>query len=1032
MTSSSDPASSSSFAGDLAPGQILGERYRIVAMVGEGGMGQVYLSDDLVLECPVALKLLPDRLAENPAALERFLAEVRLAREVSHPCVARVHDIAEFDGRHVLSMEFVDGETLESLMRRIGHVPREKATQIAVDLCSALLEVHRKGILHRDLKPANIMLDGEGRVRLTDFGLAVSIDESDESSVAGTPPYMAPEQLRGMPPGTPGEVYSLGLLLTELFTGQRMVEADAYDEVLLFYEDTGTLTVPGELVQMAPRVAAILDRCLSAAPTERPGLDEVQRAFENERSGSPFSDPAIETVHAPPSRTNLPAPSKTSDLVGRKAELAELESALETSPLVTLAGPGGSGKTRLALEVGTRAQEQYPGGVFMVELSGLRDGALLSERVASSLELESPTTPLEAVIKHLAESPTLLVLDNCEHLIEAAAELADQLLQGAPNSRLLATSQEPLGVDGETIVRLGPLGLPAEGGSGTLEELGSSESVRLFAESARAAHRDFELTEGNVGAVVEICRRLDGIPLAIKLAAARAGMISPDQIARRLDQRFQLLTGGRRGQPDRQRTLRGALDWSHDLLTEGERLVFRRLAAFTGSFTLAAAEAVAWDDDEDPWARLDDFTRLVDRSLVLVKHQPTGEVRYRMLETIRAYAADRLTEAGESEELRARHRRHYRDMALKLFEEYGSPATAASQSLLVDELDNLRLVLDARDGAELEESMHLVGQLAPYWSVRGLIQEALVHLERLLEQGQTTLPVSLIVDPMFWAGRLSQLQGRLVDGEDWFRRLLELSSADGNVKGSCRATSGLGNVAQFRGRADDAEGYYTQSLEFARELGDKNYIATALGNLGVVATNRQDFAKAREYAEEALVLFRELGLQVSVCGALNNISTAYMIEGDLESANRYARECLRTRQAQGDRHGLATSHVNIGTIELRLGNLEQARLHILESLSIDDDLGVLHGVASSLETYAEYALKTGELPMAVRTLAAAASCRVAIGVPIPEQDRADVESVREQVASTMSPDQFSIAWEKASQAPVEELVNELLADHPGV
>ena len=629
------PASSSAFSGQLAPGQALGERFRIVSKVGEGGMGEVYLADDLVLGGPVAIKLLSSALTAAPGGFERLAAEVRLAREVSHPHVARVHDIGRLDGHSVLSMEFIEGESLDRLMRRIGRAPREKATQIGLELAGALGEVHRKGIVHRDLKPANVMLDGDGRVRLADFGLAVMLADSAGSGVAGTPAYMAPEQLDGHAPTPAADVYAFGLLMTELFTGARLAQGRALDDVRRWREGWEVGSSLEALARTAPRVASRLLSTLDADPQRRPSAGELERAFAQELDGAPVSRSELDTEASGSGGTNLPP--VPGPMVGRGAELEAAEEALGDHPIVSLVGSGGSGKTRLALELGTRLLAGVPGGVWWVELASLVDPALMAQHVASTLglQLDAATSRLEGIVGHLAKRPALLILDNCEHLIEEVARLAGELSRRCPELRLIATSQEPLDVTGEGLVRLGPMEVPGSKGRVGVEEALGSDAVALFEAHAVAAHPGFRLEDGNLRPVLELCRRLDGNPLAIKLAAARASMLSAEEILDRLDRRFQLLKGGQRGDPGRQRSLLGAVEWSHGLLSDGEREVFRRIGVFSGSFDLAAAEAVAWWEDPDPWARLDEFTRLVDRSLLVAEHQPGGGVRYRLLETLR-------------------------------------------------------------------------------------------------------------------------------------------------------------------------------------------------------------------------------------------------------------------------------------------------------------------------------------------------------------------------------------------------------------
>ena len=992
-------------------------------MVGEGGMGQVYLAEDRVLGHPIALKLLPEHVAGRAGSLERFLAEVRHSREVSHPNVARVHDIGTFEGRHFLTMEFVDGETLERLIRRIGTLPGEKAAEIAVEICSALTEVHRKGILHRDLKPANIMIDGDGHVRLTDFGLAVVESHGPEAGLGGTPTYMAPEDLGGAHPSASGEVFALGLVLSELYTGERVMKGRTLGELRREHELRAPERSVEALEGRAPRVAAVLARCLAPDARERPQLEEVRRCFEAEREQRPLTDAQLSPAGVP---NNLPR--LAGGLVGRTAELEAAEEALAAGPMVTLAGPGGAGKTRLALEVGHRALEGAPGGIWIVDLCGLGDGASLAELVASVVgaQVSSAGSTLEAICAHLRASPGLLILDNCEHILDACASLVTDVLAGAPGAHILATSQEPLGLVEEQVLRLAPLEVPAAEGPAGLEEIESAAAVQLFVENAKLANRAFVLTEENAPSVAEICRRLDGIPLAIKLAAARAGKMSLEDIARRLDQRFRLLTGGRRGEPDRQRTLRGALDWSHELLSEGEQRIFRALAVFAGSFTLAAAEEVVWKDDDDSWSALDDFTRLVDRSLVLLRHDPAGGVRYVLLESIRSYAAERLEESGELDGLRRRHRSFFAALVPALVKSALTGSEGSDRRALLEEMDNLRLVLEVKGPEDLEAGLVVGSALAEYWYNSGFWREGRRHLSELLDVDASHLDASLRRDLLFWAGRLAQALGQLEEAEQRLRQLLEEGEKAGDLSSRRMALSGLGNLAEYRTEYERAEELYTKSLELSREADDRRGIASAMGNLGVVAQRRGDLSAARTAFEAAREHFGALGLQAQVGASLNNLSVISILEGDLGAARGLALESLEVREKLGDTSGVAGCHTNLATIELRGEALPQAARHASKALRLNLELGAMYHVTGVLDVCGDLLSAVGQPEVSARLYARAERIRQEIGTPLPEDDEREREPDRRRVAEALGPERLEAEKKLGEVGELEPFVEGLL------
>ncbi|MDB4538607.1 protein kinase [bacterium] len=1019
MTVNSHPDSGSSFGGDLSPGDLVDGRYQIVAMVGEGGMGQVYLAEDKVLGHPTALKLLPSHVAERAGSLDRFLAEVRHSREVSHPNVARVHDIGTFEGRYFLTMEFVDGETLERLIRRIGTLPSEKAAQIALEICSALTEVHRKGILHRDLKPANVMIDGDGHVRLTDFGLAVVEEQGPGAGFGGTPAYMAPEDLRGTAPSAAGELFALGLVLIELYTGERVLKGQTLNELRREHELGAPERSLGVLEDRAPRVAAVLARCLAAEARERPGLEEVRKLFEAEREQRPFTAAQLGAAGAP---NNLPRLGAA--LVGRTAELEVLEEALATNSLVTLAGPGGAGKTRLALEVGHRALEGAPGGIWIVDLCGLGDGASLAELVASVLgaQASGSGSTLEAVCAHLRMSPGLLILDNCEHILDDCAALVTEVLAGAPGIRILATSQEPMGLVEEQLIRLAPLEVPTAEGRPGLQEIERAAAVQLFVENAKLANPAFVLTGENAPSVAEICRRLDGIPLALKLAAARAGKMSLEEIAQRLDQRFRLLTGGRRGEPDRQRTLRGALDWSHDLLTEGERRVFRSLAVFAGSFTLAAAEEVIWKDDDDPWSALDDFTRLVDRSLVLLRHDPAGGVRYVFLESIRSYATVRMEESGAVSDLRRRHREFYAGLVPALVEAALKRGEKSDRRPLLEEMDNLRLVLEVQGSEDLEASFAMGSALAEYWYNSGFWREGRRHLADLLGADASHLDASLRRDLLYWAGRLAQALGEMDEAEGRLRELLQVSEECEDLVSRRLALSGLGNLAEYRAEYGLAEEFYTECLELSRQAEDQRGVATSMGNLGVVAQRRGDLSTARASFEAAGEHFGALGLQPQVSVSLNNLCVLSILEGDLETARELGGRSLEIRQLLGDASGVAGSRTNLATIELRGGRLQEAAGHAAAALKLNVELGSMYQVAGCLEVSGEILCEAGQPALSARLFARADQVRRGMGTPTSEEERKAREPQLRRLEELLGHEQVRVERELGETGELDSLV----------
>lgn len=434
-------------------------------------------------------------------------------------------------------------------------------------------------------------------------------------------------------------------------------------------------------------------------------------------------------------RHNLPA-DRTS-FVGRGRELAEVKRALAMTRLLTLTGAGGSGKTRLALEVARNLVSSYPDGAWLAELAPLSEGTLLPQVVASSLRVrEQPGRALaDTLVDHLRKKHLLLVLDNCEHVVDAAARLVDALLSACPRLRILATSREALRTDGEVVWRVPPLSVPDPDKPSSVEELGRSEAVRLFLERARYRRQGFELTDGNAGAVAEICQRLDGIPLALELAAARVGVLSAGQISARLDGSLALLRGGGRTILPRHQTLRGALDWSHNFLSEPEKSLFRRLSVFAAGWPLEAAEAVGPGGGVGAGDVLDLLELLVDKSMVVTETGGEDVRRYRLLEPVRQYARERLEESGEAEETRHRHAAFFLMLAEEAEQELTGPAHQAWLERLETEHDNLRAALSwAIDGGDPELGLRLAAALWLFWYTHGHLAEGRDRLEKALSK----------------------------------------------------------------------------------------------------------------------------------------------------------------------------------------------------------------------------------------------------------------------------------------------------------
>ena len=551
----------------------------------------------------------------------------------------------------------------------------------------------------------------------------------------------------------------------------------------------------------------------------------------------PTDFPPLKSLDTP--RHNLPV--QLTSFVGRDRELSEVRQLLLKERLVTLTGAGGVGKTRLALQIAADLVDQFPDGVWLVDLAPLADPNLVPQAVSAALGVrEQPERPLLQTLEDvLRPQHLLLVLDNCEHLVAGCAVLAEALLRACPHLRILVTSREPLGITGETDWRVSPLTSPDPEHLPSLESLVQYEAVRLLLDRAGLAAPSFAITQQNAAAVAQVCKQLDGLPLALELAAARVKVLSVEQLAARLGDRFRLLTGGSRSALPRQQTLRALVDWSYDLLTPPEQVLFRRLAVFAGGSTLDATEAVCAGDGIEPGEVLEHLARLVDKSLVVADPSTAGELRYRLPETIRQYSAEKLAETGEGATLRGRHRDWYLALAERARQDVLDPQRLAS---LEREYDNLRAALRwSIDSGQAEPGLRLATGLCDFWQVRGYSSEGCAWLAELLALPAGPTAATARARALEWAGRLAYLQGDDLDRQRIVTSLLA-----------------LGHDALRRGDALRARLLFNESLGLARDAGDHLALALCLEGLAGMTVEAQP-ERAVRLAGAAEAIRNQLG-----------------------------------------------------------------------------------------------------------------------------------------------------------------------------
>ncbi|HWC31690.1 MAG TPA: adenylate/guanylate cyclase domain-containing protein [Actinomycetota bacterium] len=690
-------------------------------------------------------------------------------------------------------------------------------------------------------------------------------------------------------------------------------------------------------------------------------LPEPEHLFQVDVEGLPAEFPPLRTLE----RRVANLPEQLTTFVGRRRELDDVISILSKTRLLTLTGPGGTGKTRLSIEVARETVDDFDDGAAFVALSPLRDPALVVPTIAQALGLrEDPSRPpVDAVAENLRDKRMLVVLDNFEQVMEAASDIG-QLLAVTSGATFLVTSREALGLHGEREYQVPPLALPDVRRLPPLDALSQYEAVRLFIDRATAVKTGFSITNENAPAVAEITSRLDGLPLAIELAAARIKLLSPQAILSRLEERLSLLVGGARDRPARQQTLRDAIAWSYDLLDEPERRFFSRLAIFRGGFTLEAAEEVCNPDAELGLDTFDGIESLVNKSLLRQTEVPSGEPRFFMLFTIRDYAGERLAEGREQADIARRHQEFFLGLAERARPELLGPRQADWLDALEREHDNIRAVLDR--ASDIEFRLRLSAALWRFWQFRGHLREARTRLEELVARPEA---------------------------REQPRALAE-------------ALEGAGGVAYWMGDWAACALHYGEMLTLYRELGDKRGEAEALYNLSFpyhvpVTGGQEDLDRARDLLEGSLRLFGELGDQAGLAKVTWGLSNLYYRLGDLDRAERAAEESLEAYRRLDDRFGAGWALHSLGVSKMRRGDLDGAESRFREALRIFADARDSSGLTLVLADCAVLAWERGQRPRGARLAGAAFALQEASGTDLAlfvadeEQFQEDLRQARE-------------------------------------
>jgi predicted ATPase/DNA-binding SARP family transcriptional activator len=771
-----------------------------------------------------------------------------------------------------------------------------------------------------------------------------------------------------------------------------------YAEAILAYREL-RLRLHRDLNAEPDAETGALFQQLRAEAKDRAHQPTEKRRFTG-GSGEPMPMPergpegakAIALPPAAPGRNPLPQPLTA--LVGRNQEIAEIEAHLESGRLVTLTGTGGVGKTRLAVQVAQNLTGDFLDGIVFVDLAALTDPLLVPQSLAAALAVrEDQDRPIAATLEEfLRARRVLLVLDNCEQVVGACAQLVESLLRGCPNLRVLATSQQALGLIGEIAWRVPSLSLPTAESLRTErpETLLRYAAIQLFLERARAALPSFTLTERNAEAILQICRRLDGIPMAIELAAARVKVLTVEQIAARLDNRFHLLTGGSRAALPRQQTLRAAMDWSYELLSEAEKILLKRLSIFSAGGTYAGVEAVCVGDAVTREAVLDLLTQLVDKSFVWVEERG-DEALYRLLETTREYARALLEESAEAPAVRQRHAHYFQTFALQAMQLFNSPRQREALDRCDAFQDDLRAALDwftreSANDAEIEEGLRLAGILWFFWYHRGYLTEARRRLMPLL--ARTRAESSLYASFLINAGVLATEMGDSSSALGLLEKALAIYQKLDDTAGTIWVINNMGKLAESQKDLAAARTHYEQVLTLSQEQGSAHGIVTALNNLGSVAFRQGDFVAARTFHEQCLALNREHHNIGGVAWSLNNLGDAYCELGDLPAAQAAPGASLRRFYDLGHRRGVVACLTGLSLLEVR-----------------------------------KQSSNPQSLVRAATLLGATESIREAIGYPISAVDQSYYDRHVALLHASLSPKVFDAAWTAGRALSLEQAVS---------
>lgn len=1022
----------------VLPGTRFGN-YEIVERIGAGGMGEVYRAKDSRLGREVAIKtisLIGNFPSTNTA---RFEQEARSACMLNHPNIVTIYELGDVNGRQYIAMELVRGDTIRELLAA-GPIPFRKTIDIAAQVADALAKAHEVGLVHRDLKPDNLIVSADGVVKILDFGLAKlfaagRVEPSDVSTrvgpltepgtLLGTIGYMSPEQMTDGAVDFRSDQFSFGTVLYEMVTGRPAFAARSHGEKMAAILRDEPPRFDAKLNQVPAPFFWIVERCLAKDPKGRYAstrdLARDLATIRDHLAGAPVRQAECRCSNLPVSRTAI---------VGREHESAALRKLLsrENVRLVTLTGPGGIGKTRLALQVAADVADQFPDGVCFVALSAISDCALIPSAISQAMGLrETGSQPQDMLTEHMGAlaGPMLLLLDSFEHLVSAGSMIA-QLLTLSSKLKVVVTSQAPLHIYGEHEFPVPALGLPDAKSVPAADVLSGFPAVALFVERVRAVKPEFELRRDNADAVAGICNRLDGLPLAIELAAARMKLLSPSAMLARLESSLNLLTGGARDLPVRQQTLRGTVDWSYALLNASEQRLFRRLSVFARGCTLDGVEAVCDTKGDVGIDVLDGMASLVDKSLVQQIEQE-NEPRFHMLSTIREYAAERLFEnASEATAARRAHAAYYLVLA-----EEGAEDVAANPAWLNRfevEHANMGSALDYLvDADDADWGFRLGAALFRFWETREYLAEGRERITRLLKLNGGEAHLKLRSRLLFDVAVLAGEQGDYRSAQKWFQESLDDCIELHDDCGVAVALNALGINARDQGDISVACLLIEQCAEKWKDLGRSAEVARTLSNLANVVKLQGDYARATSLYDECLGIFQKLGDNCGVAWTLNYQGDLAKETGNFSAARAHYEKSLAKFRQLRDGWGIASALCDSASLRRDQGEYAEADKLYGESIKMFQDLGHQRGVAKVLESLAISAAVQRKAEQSLRLAGTAAALRHGLGAPLSPAEQLRLEEVLSGSRRVLGSAASLTTWMEGWAMPVEQTIREALS-----